>query len=102
MPLIINTQANVRIGINNHGLENIRRIARQDSLSRLHHESEGVNSQIREQVLSNQNAVRRIIDTHAAEEGLGLARQGMQRTPDLAQTAQSGSKLIQISRKLLA
>lgn len=106
MPLVINTNTDPRsrIGggsVSEQALENIRRMAKKHSKSRIHHESEGVNSQIREQVLSNQGAARRIMDGRAAQAGLILVRGEMEQNPTQAHSAQAGGNLIQISRNLL-
>jgi len=103
MPLVVNISNNThRIGMPDQALENIRKLSKAGSMNRIGLESEGVNSQIREQVLANQGAARRIIDRDAAEFGVGLAKKRMEMDPSLVASVQaSGGKLIEITNKLL-
>ena len=104
MPLEVNISNHTRrIGLPEQVLENLRKFSKEGSWSRVNLESVAVNSQIREQVLSNQGAARRILDREGAELGLGLVKKRMAMEPSLAASVQaSGGKLIEITHKLLS
>jgi hypothetical protein len=101
MPLIINTAATIRSGVSDNALEKIRRMGRKTSPERIGSDSQGVNSQIREQVLANQGAARWILNGDEAKVGLSLAKRQMTIDPGTAQSVQAGSNLIDISHRLL-